>query len=135
MEPTRVKQDQLGDGETNNVLKRLLQCEREITQMEKRVLASARERRSSAAELMRPGWVPQSTAPDTRSKERQARPQTNQPDSSGSAAGWQIAKLPSFDGTTNWEAFHAQVTVLSKLCSWSEGDKAQQLMATLRGDA
>ncbi|RXM95235.1 FRAS1-related extracellular matrix protein 2 [Acipenser ruthenus] len=45
------------------------------------------------------------------------------------------AKLPSFNDTTSWDAFHAQVTVLGKLCSWSKGDMAQQVTAMLRGDA
>ncbi|RXM27050.1 Histone deacetylase 9 [Acipenser ruthenus] len=43
--------------------------------------------------------------------------------------------LLSFDGTTSWEVFHAQLVVLGRLCSWSEEDKAQQLTTALREDA
>ncbi|MGH0132759.1 UNVERIFIED_CONTAM: hypothetical protein FKN15_049962 [Acipenser sinensis] len=50
-------------------------------------------------------------------------------------AGWQTMTLLSFDGTTSWEVFHAQLVVLGRLCSWSEEDKAQQLTTALREDA
>ncbi|RXM35530.1 hypothetical protein EOD39_0916 [Acipenser ruthenus] len=64
---------------------------------------------SPEAEHRGPGWVLQSAVPDARS---QARPRADQPDGNGSAAGRRGAKLPSFDGTTSWEAFHAQLSML-----------------------
>ncbi|MGH0137258.1 UNVERIFIED_CONTAM: hypothetical protein FKN15_013259 [Acipenser sinensis] len=44
-------------------------------------------------------------------------------------------KLPSFDGTSSWEAFNAQMGVMEKLCGWTPEEKAQQLTAALRGEA
>ncbi|RXM36230.1 hypothetical protein EOD39_12077 [Acipenser ruthenus] len=58
-----------------------------------------------------------------------------QPDGKGRTKGWRATKLPSFDGTTSWEAFYAQLTVMGKLCKWSGEHKAQQLTAVLRGEA
>ncbi|MGH0164112.1 UNVERIFIED_CONTAM: hypothetical protein FKN15_046485 [Acipenser sinensis] len=44
-------------------------------------------------------------------------------------------KLPSFDGTSSWEAFNTQMGVMEKLCRWTPEEKAQQLTAALRGEA
>ncbi|RXM93782.1 hypothetical protein EOD39_18714 [Acipenser ruthenus] len=67
MEPPSVKQEQLGDEEKRGTLEQLLQCKKEIAQMEERVLAGARRWRLPAAERM---GLLQSAVPDTQSKER-----------------------------------------------------------------
>ncbi|MGH0114566.1 UNVERIFIED_CONTAM: hypothetical protein FKN15_020819 [Acipenser sinensis] len=44
-------------------------------------------------------------------------------------------KLPSFDGTSSWEVFNAQMGVMEKLCGWTPEEKVQQLTAELREEA
>ncbi|RXM35514.1 hypothetical protein EOD39_0900 [Acipenser ruthenus] len=122
IDPQGVKQEPIGDGGMGGTLERLLQCEKELSKMAAPAMASAEEWRSLAEERPRTGWVPQSTAPDTWSREKLAGPQISQPDCSAITAGGRTAKLPSFDGTTSWEAFHAQLTVLGKLWKWSADD-------------
>ncbi|MGH0135691.1 UNVERIFIED_CONTAM: hypothetical protein FKN15_057733 [Acipenser sinensis] len=79
MGTSSIKQEQLGAGETSGVLERLHQCKKKIVRLEEQVLASTRGQCSPAAECMGPGWVPQSTAPDTHSQDR---PQATQAGSS-----------------------------------------------------
>ncbi|MGH0181663.1 UNVERIFIED_CONTAM: hypothetical protein FKN15_007813 [Acipenser sinensis] len=117
-----VKQERLGKGATSSEMERLSQRLREfdteIAREMEQAKSRAEERRAPATDRMWPG-----ATTDTQS---QARPQ---------ATRRRCAKLPSFDGTKDWEAFHMQLSVLDKLCKWSEENKAQQLTTALRGEA
>ncbi|GFV56326.1 uncharacterized protein TNCV_2643731 [Trichonephila clavipes] len=44
-------------------------------------------------------------------------------------------KLFTYDGKTNWEVFKTQFSIISEANGWTEGVKACQLAASLRGDA
>ncbi|GFU35996.1 uncharacterized protein TNCV_4191101 [Trichonephila clavipes] len=44
-------------------------------------------------------------------------------------------KLSTYDGKTNWEVYKTQFSTTSKANGWTEGAKACQLAASLRGEA
>ncbi|GFW94226.1 uncharacterized protein TNCV_1979661 [Trichonephila clavipes] len=44
-------------------------------------------------------------------------------------------KLSTYDGRTNWEVYKTQFSIISEANGWTEGVKACQLAASLRGDA
>ncbi|GFU49807.1 uncharacterized protein TNCV_2930721 [Trichonephila clavipes] len=44
-------------------------------------------------------------------------------------------KLSTYDGKTNWEVYKTQFSIISEANGWTEGVKACQLAASLRGEA
>ncbi|GFV74734.1 uncharacterized protein TNCV_1039721 [Trichonephila clavipes] len=44
-------------------------------------------------------------------------------------------KLSIYEGKTNWEVYKTQVSIISEAHGWTEGVKACQLVASLRGEA
>ncbi|GFT37352.1 uncharacterized protein TNCV_4285021 [Trichonephila clavipes] len=44
-------------------------------------------------------------------------------------------KLSTYDGKTNWEVYKTQFSIISEANEWTEGVKACQLAASLRGEA
>ncbi|GFV00952.1 uncharacterized protein TNCV_1387661 [Trichonephila clavipes] len=44
-------------------------------------------------------------------------------------------KLSTYDGKTNWEVYKTQFSIISEANDWTEGVKACQLAASLRGEA
>ncbi|GFW95137.1 uncharacterized protein TNCV_1497761 [Trichonephila clavipes] len=44
-------------------------------------------------------------------------------------------KLSTYDGKTNWELYKTQFSIISEANGWTEGVKACQLAASLRGEA
>ncbi|GFU89542.1 uncharacterized protein TNCV_4803041 [Trichonephila clavipes] len=44
-------------------------------------------------------------------------------------------KLSTYDGKTNWEVYQTQFSIISEANGWTEGVKACQLAAFLRGEA
>ncbi|GFV91172.1 uncharacterized protein TNCV_896931 [Trichonephila clavipes] len=44
-------------------------------------------------------------------------------------------KLSTYEGKTNWEVYKTQFSIISEANGWSEGVKACQLVASLRGEA
>ncbi|GFT06666.1 uncharacterized protein TNCV_1851971 [Trichonephila clavipes] len=44
-------------------------------------------------------------------------------------------KLSTYDGKTNWKVYKTQVSIISEANGWTEGAKACQLAASLRGEA
>ncbi|GFY24488.1 uncharacterized protein TNCV_1015361 [Trichonephila clavipes] len=44
-------------------------------------------------------------------------------------------KLSTYDGKTNWEVYKTQFSLISEANGWTEGAKACQLAASLRGEA
>ncbi|GFV49857.1 uncharacterized protein TNCV_1391391 [Trichonephila clavipes] len=44
-------------------------------------------------------------------------------------------KLSTYDGKTNWEVYKTQFSIISETNGWTEGAKACQLAASLRGEA
>ncbi|GFT30976.1 uncharacterized protein TNCV_1683461 [Trichonephila clavipes] len=44
-------------------------------------------------------------------------------------------KLSTYDGKTNWEVYKTQFSIISDDNGWTEGAKACQLAASLRGEA
>ncbi|GFX96668.1 uncharacterized protein TNCV_244551 [Trichonephila clavipes] len=44
-------------------------------------------------------------------------------------------KLSTYDGKTNWEVYKTQFCIISEANEWTEGAKACQLAASLRGEA
>ncbi|GFT47118.1 uncharacterized protein TNCV_3747661 [Trichonephila clavipes] len=44
-------------------------------------------------------------------------------------------KLSTYDGKTSWEVYKTQFSIISEANGWTEGAKACQLAASLRGEA
>ncbi|MGH0140971.1 UNVERIFIED_CONTAM: hypothetical protein FKN15_024029 [Acipenser sinensis] len=111
-----VKKEWLGDGETSGEIEQLSWYIQE-RELEEQLKSHAGRQRSSAAECMGPGWVPQN-------KERRVQTCT-QERQSPAGSHRMPCRRPAI----------TQLTVLGKMCKWSGEDKAQQLTVVLRGEA
>ncbi|MGH0135390.1 UNVERIFIED_CONTAM: hypothetical protein FKN15_016934 [Acipenser sinensis] len=90
MDHLSIKQERLGDGEMGGkreLFQHIQELEAEVAQMIQQLNSHAERQRSLAVECIGPGWAPQSTMPDTRSKERQVWTRMEERQSPASAHG------------------------------------------------